>query len=260
MYLKLLKQILSLVILCCSTVWHSGHAQQLSSEQIKAAYLYNFIKHVQWPDEKDKSGFTIAIYQNPEFYAVISQALAQRLVKNKPIKILSLTDIKAASQADVVFTSKKGTQEIAQLALALRRTGTLLVTDNSIDKHNVMINLVFNPSSSAITFEVNKSNILYENLTISKELLLLGGSEIDVATLYRETELAMQKMRQREYQLNQELTAQQQQIDTTSNTLEELNLALHNKAEIAEKHQQALDILKSNIAAQKHSCQKLIKN
>jgi len=234
-------------------IWQSGHAQQLSSEQIKAAYLYNFIKHVQWPDEENKSAFTIAIYQTPSFYNVISQALAQRLVKNKPIKVLSLTDIKEASQADVVFTSKSETQEIAQLALALRKTGTLFVTDNSIDKHNVMINLLFNSSTSAISFEINKSNILYENLTLSKELLLLGGSEIDVATLYRETELAMQKMRQREYQLNQELTAQQQLINTTSQTLKELNLALQKKEELAEKHQKALDTLKTNITAQKHS-------
>jgi len=253
MYLKSLKQILSLVILYFSMIWQSGHAQQLSSEQIKAAYLYNFIKHVQWPDEENKSAFTIAIYQTPSFYNVISQALAQRLVKNKPIKVLSLTDIKEASQADVVFTSKSETQEIAQLALALRKTGTLFVTDNSIDKHNVMINLLFNSSTSAISFEINKSNILYENLTLSKELLLLGGSEIDVATLYRETELAMQKMRQREYQLNQELTAQQQLINTTSQTLKELNLALQKKEELAEKHQKALDTLKTNITAQKHS-------
>jgi len=255
MYLKRLKQIPCFVILCIWALYQSpnSHAQQLSSEQIKAAYLFNFIKHVQWPNEREKLKFTIAIYQDPKFYQVISKALEQRYVKGKPITVISITNIDKTTDADVVFTSKVQIQALAQLASELRRTNTLLVTDNSTDKHNVMINLVFNSDSSAISFEVNKSNIIYENLVMSKELLLLGGTEIDVATLYRETELAMQKMRERERKLNLELTTQQAKIVSTGTKLKKLNEVLNNREIVALDHQKSLDLLKNDIASQKQS-------
>ncbi|WP_284244302.1 YfiR/HmsC family protein [Thalassotalea insulae] len=228
-------------------------AQQLSSEQIKAAYLYNFLKHVKWPQEQSKQQFVLAIYQDDDFYRTINQALSRRLVKGKPISVKLVNNINQAKKADLVFVSVKPNIDISLIATDLRRTDTLLVTDNSVDKHNIMINLLFNSETSGISFEVNKSNIVFERLEMSAELLLLGGTEIDVAELYRETELAMQKMRQREIELNSALAKQNQQLALSSQRLKQLDLSLKKRQQEAEQRQQDLVALKNKITEQQQA-------
>ncbi|WP_448549508.1 YfiR/HmsC family protein [Thalassotalea fusca] len=226
-------------------------AQQLSEDQIKAAYLYNFIKHVVWPDEAQKDEFTIAIYRDLRLYRLMVPTFSNRQVKNKPIRFISVNSPEEARHADLVFVPSLSTIDLAELAAQLRQTETLLVTDNSVDKHNVMINLVFNQSTSAISFEVNKSNIIFENLTVSPELLLLGGTELDVAQLYRETELAMQRMRQREAGLNKEIAKQQVLLDETSKHLQQLDRNLQRSTKQAALRQTELLRLQEDIDSQK---------
>lgn len=255
MLLKLLKYLCSLTIftLLIGLSTLSSFAQQLDSAQIKSAYLFNFIKHVEWPEEANKKNYIVAVYQEREFFDVVANTLNNRVIKNKPISVIFVNEILQAKKADVVFVSVDAETDIATIASELRKTNTLLVTDNSLDKHNIMINLVFNPDTQAIAFEVNKSNIVFEQLTMSSELLLLGGTELDVAALYRETEVAMQKMRRREVNLQQELIKQNAKITETTSRLNNLNSALQKREAIAEQRQVELIALKKDIDRQKQS-------
>lgn len=247
---KLLKHFVALTIFLLSVSCLKVHAQQLTSEQIKTAYLYNFIKHVKWPDEEKKVEFTVAIFQDDALYQTFATALNDRVVKEKKIAVKLVENTGEASKADLVFISVSPAIDVSTIASDLRNTSTLLVTDNSIDKHNIMINLVFNPETLAISFEVNKSNIVFEQLEMSAELLLLGGTEIDVAQLYRATELAMQKMRIRETELNNVLEGQKEQLGVTGQRLNELNRQLKNRERTAEQSEIELVALKKNIEQQ----------
>ncbi len=229
------------------------YAQQLDSDQIKAAYLFNFLKHVQWPESNKKNSYVLAIYQDPISYQNIKDSLNNQRVKNRPISVLLVDKLEQAAKADLVFVSVQPSTDLANIAASLRRTETLLVTDNSLDKHNIMINLSFNPKTSAVAFEVNKSNIIYEHLNMSAELLLLGGTEIDVAELYRETEVAMQSMRQREVELNNTLENQSKQLNVIGKRLQSLNDELKSREQMAKQRQVELIALKKNIAIQEQS-------
>ncbi|MFB0999189.1 MAG: hypothetical protein QMC13_03035, partial [Colwellia sp.] len=61
----------SLLMLFCFIICTSvtTFAQELTSEQVKAAVIYNFIKHVRW-DNKDideKNQFIIGVYGDVRF-------------------------------------------------------------------------------------------------------------------------------------------------------------------------------------------------
>ncbi len=253
MQLKWLRYCCYLLMLLIGIVSSLTFAQQLSSEQIKAAYLFNFLKHVKWPQEQDKKHFVLAIYQDAAFYRTINQALSTRLVKGKPISVQLVNNTEQAKAADLVFVAVQPDMDISLIATDLRRTSTLLVTDNSADKHSIMINLLFNDETSAISFEVNKSNIVFEQLEMSAELLLLGGTEIDVAELYRETELAMQTMRQREVALNSALAKQRQELTQSSQRLSQLNQDLKQRQQVADQRQLELTKLKDSIEQQQQA-------
>jgi len=225
-------------------------AQQLDSSQIKSAYLFNFVKHISWPNDDNKSTYTLAIYDDEVFYQSLSQSLSNRVIKGKSLVVTLVYSPQAAKSADLFFIASHHNNEMSEIAAQLRSTATLLITDNSADLHNVMINLVYNDKSSAISFEVNKSNIVYEKLKMSAELLLLGGTELDVATLYRETEVALQAMRQSETDLNQKLVDQEQQLKNSSNRLTQLNKDLKSRTEQASARQNELAALKLSIDQQ----------
>jgi len=165
----------------CTT--STSHAQQLTRDQVKVAYIHNFIKHVNWPNEESKSGYIVGVYGDEAFALLLNKVMSQRIIKSKPVTISIIKNIQEARNTDLLLVATKRNNELAEIASALRSSETLLITDNSVDKHNVMINMVNVAKNESISFEINKPNIYFENLTISTELLLLGGTELDVATL-----------------------------------------------------------------------------
>ena len=244
------------VILCTFLLQISAHAQQLNKDQIKAAYINNFFKHINWPDEVEKSQFILGIYQDKKFYDLLKSSFRNKKVKNKIITVQFITSLKQARSTDLFYVPSKLNNQLAKIAREIRGTQTLLVTDNSSDKHNAMLNMVDSDSTKAISFEVNKSNIIYEGLTISAPLLLLGGTELDIASLYRETEQAMQETRARESALNAEIANQQSKLSQTNKRLAGLNQDL--KLSALEIKKQQLE-MKALILNEKNKANELAK-
>ena len=177
------------------------------------------MKHTSWPDEQVKQHFTVAVYKDNDFHKILQPLAASKQLRNRQIILISTTDIDDLKRADVVIVSELANNDIANIASILRRTNTLLITQNSSNKKDVMINFVHSSDEQSLSFEINKSNLIYEELTISDELLLLGGSELDVATLYRETELAMQEMKQQESKMQQSISSLQYNLSSASDKL-----------------------------------------
>jgi len=247
----------ALLMLFCFfiSIAFSSYAQQLTSEQIKIAYLNNFIKHVNWPNEENKPEYIIGIYGDEAFAQLLNRTMSKLIIKNKPVTISIIKNIHEGKTVDLLFVAANRNNELAEIALIIRDSETLLVTDNSIDKHNVMINMVNNKENAVITFEVNKPNLFLENLSISNELLLLGGTELDIATLYREKEQTIEDNLEREANLNRKLIDQEKQISSTEKKLKNLNRNLKIREKIADDRQAELQVLKLDIEQQ----QRLIK-
>ncbi|MCF2950299.1 YfiR/HmsC family protein [Paraglaciecola aquimarina] len=211
-----------ILIICTSLILNSSAicAQKINEDKVKAVFIFNFMKHTSWPNETSKNFFTIATYQDQTFHNTLVNLLTDKKVKNKPIKFISADSLDDTKRAEVVVIPESLNDNLEQIAFELRRSETLLITHNALNKKDVMINFVQNLDTNNLSFEINKSNLIYEKLVISNELLLLGGTELDVATLYRETELAMQKTKLRESKLQQNIASLQEQLSLAANNLE----------------------------------------
>jgi len=229
-------------------------AQKFDAKQIKSAYLVNFFKHITWPDDDDKHSYQLAIYKEQSYVNFLTQSLQNKKIKNKRIIVTYIEELDGLKRADSVYIPEQFNDEIHDIANALRGTNTLLISDGSLNKHDVMINLFQQEDSAVISFEVNKSNIIYEKLTMSADLLLLGGSELDIATLYRETEMAMQKTRTQSLELKMNLLRQQQQLSVSvtqladaEKSLANLNTQLSKNAKTAQQQKSELAQLKLDV-------------
>lgn len=209
--------------------------------------MVNFFKHITWPNERNKNNYHLAIYKESDYFNFLSTALKNKKIKNKTILVSYANNVDELKRADSVYIPQQFNDDLHKIASALRGTNTLIISDNSQNKHDVMINLMHQDNSTVISFEVNKSNIIYEKLSMSADLLLLGGSELDIATLYRETEMAMQKTREISIELQNNLTKQQQQLTISKQALNRLNSELSQKANAAELQKSELIQLKLNV-------------
>ena len=227
-------------------------AAEFNDQQVKAALIYNFIKHVTWPNESKKISFTVGVYKDSEFSLLLANAVKNRQVKGKQLIVSDINSAEQAKSFDVVFFPLKYNAEFSSFTNTIRSSKTLVISEQSGEPQNVMINLLVQQETGLFSFEVNKSNIIYEGLQSSKELLLLGGTELDVAILYRETEAAMFATKKREEALNVKLRAQQSQLN---DAIKQFNDLKSNHQIELNKQQTELSQVKSILKQQQQSLQ-----
>jgi len=207
LFLKLIS-LSALLFFCCA---HSVWAQGLNKQKITASYLYNFAKNIEWPNQSAMTSFDIAVYgtSSPALMAELAVLRDRVKLRNLPITVVQVNRVDALAKYHLVYVEQASVKTVADIYDALEGKPVLLVTDSYSNQQLVMINLI-TTENDRLKFEVNKSNIINHGLTPLPELILNGGTEIDVAKLYREGQaslVALQKqLRGREKMLS-ELTA-----------------------------------------------------
>ncbi|NQZ07911.1 MAG: DUF4154 domain-containing protein [Algicola sp.] len=217
-----LKEGLNTLLLVCALLCTAttSTAQEQPDYLVRSAMIFRILQYVSWPDEDKFSEYRVAFVgdENPLYEELLSAAKIIR-VKGKPL-IVFKTDVGSIdpNNSQVVYLGASHVKSMAQVANKTRKTNTLIISNQATNPHDLMINFL-SITNNALSFEMNRSNIVFEKLVIDPNLLLLGGTEIDVAELFRKTELALQQIKldlfEREIQLkntSRTLAKEQQQI------------------------------------------------
>ncbi|MGV8837859.1 YfiR/HmsC family protein, partial [Cellvibrio sp.] len=228
----LLIPLILIAIICCTTpAW----AQGLNKEKITASYLYNFAKNIEWPNQATMTSFDIAVYgtSSPALMNELAVLRDRVKLRDLPITVNQVNRVDSLANYHLVYVEQVNAKIIADIYDELEGKPVLLVTDSYNNKQLVMINLI-TTENDRLKFEVNKSNIINHGLTPLPELILNGGTEIDVAKLYREGQaslVALQKqLRGREKILNELTEAIKTQEAMTARLqgqMAELNQNIH---------------------------------
>lgn len=194
-----------LLFMCCA---NPAWAQGLNKEKITASYLYNFAKNIEWPNQTAMTSFDIAVYgaSSPALMNELAVLRDRVKLRDLPITVNQVNRVDSLANYHLVYVEQVSAKILADIYDELEGKPVLLVTESYNNKQLVMINLI-TTENDRLKFEVNKSNIINHGLTPLPELILNGGTEIDVAKLYREGQaslVALQKqLRGREKILNE---------------------------------------------------------
>ncbi len=186
-----------LVLVICLLSSNSIIAEQATPEQIKSALTYNFFRYIQWPSDDKIKVFKIALLSKDEkLIKEMKRAAPLINVRGRSFQVSRIRSIKEIDTKDtqLLYVGADFMQNTSLIANRIRRTGTLLVTEESDGKHDLMINLRLQPDGN-MQFEVNRTNVIFEHLILDRDILLLGGSELDVAELFRETDQRLQTIK-----------------------------------------------------------------
>jgi hypothetical protein len=167
---------LLMMLLLVLPAWQgSVHAQTVSEYQIKAAFLYNFAKFIDWPPDAPQgvsNDFKIGILGNDPFGSEIN-VIEDKLIRGKPLKILRAATLKELCGCEVIFISASVKPQLGQILRSLQTKPVLTVGDTSgFAQQGVMINLI--TVGNKIRFQINLEATDRAGLKVSSHLLRLA--------------------------------------------------------------------------------------
>jgi signal transduction histidine kinase len=216
-----------LACICWLSVVNFSHAQGMNKQKLTASYMYNFAKNIEWPDQATMTSFDIGVYGavSPALMVELGVMRDKVQLRGLPLKVKQLSSMEGLAQYQMIYLEAATAELLAEIYRVLDGKPVLLVTSDANNKQLVMINLI--TTEDHIKFEVNKSNIINNGLTPLPELILNGGTEIDVAKLYREGQAS--------------LIGLQKQLASREKTLNDLTVAI-------KKQERQMEELTQNIA------------
>lgn len=158
-----------------------SHADSPPREyQLKAAFLYTFIKFVEWPDT-GTSGTS-----RPLCLAVLGQdpfgsdldALKGKSVKGRTIMIKRFRKVEEARDCDILFISGSEKKQLPRILKQLQGAPLLTVGDHEgFCEAGGMINLI--TTQNKISFAINVAATHRAQLHISSQLMKLAKTVIE---------------------------------------------------------------------------------
>jgi hypothetical protein len=160
--------------LTCPTSLRAGNTMQREYE-IKAAYIYNFINYIDWPEDAfPATGGTITIGivgENP--FGTALDPLNGKQVKGRTLALKQITDTKDLAQCQIVFISSSEKARLPELLEKLKDSRVLTVSEiDGFAEHGGIINFI--SERNKVRFEINPDAARRLGLNISSELLKLA--------------------------------------------------------------------------------------
>ncbi len=147
-------------------------AENLSSREyeIKAAYLFNFIKYVDWPTYGDT--ITIGVLGGNPFGTALTP-LNGKTVKGRRLLVKQLASVRDGQNCQIIFVSSSEKSRLPEIFESLKSARVLTVGETQgFASGGGIINFV--EENNKVRFEINADSAHRTGLTISSELLKLA--------------------------------------------------------------------------------------
>lgn len=144
-----------------------------SEYEVKAAFLYNFARFVEWPAPADPGArFVIEVVGDDPFGPALERTMAGKTVGGRPIEVRR-RHAATARRADIVFVSASERDRLARVLDRAGGPGVLTVGDtDGFAARGVIIN--FRVEEQRVRFEINPRRAEEAGLKLSSQLLKLA--------------------------------------------------------------------------------------
>lgn len=153
----------------------SAWASEFDEYAVKAAYLYNFAKFVEWPPETFADAdapLRICIAGDNPFGDALA-SLTDKRVGSHPVEVRALPATANLNPCHIVFISRSEQGRFKALLTKLHRLPIVTVSDiNGFAQAGGMIGLV--EADQRIRFDINLAATRQANLKLSSQLLKLA--------------------------------------------------------------------------------------
>jgi hypothetical protein len=167
---------LQVLFLCVGVSTPVSGGEEPSEYQIKAAFLLNFFRFVEWPAESFKTAsdpLVVGIFGKDPFDGILEQTVGNKTVNGRAVVIRHVSDAAGARSCHVVFLAASETRRLSELTSTVTSRGMLIVGESGgFTERGGMINFIV--LDNHVRFQINPSAATRAGLAISSKLLQLA--------------------------------------------------------------------------------------
>jgi YfiR/HmsC-like len=179
--LAMLLRILVMLVFCGFPETAQLFAQTLSDDQVKAAYLYNFAKFVEWPANKFAAATSPVRFCILEDYSLepeLARIVKGKSVGGRAIEIVQVQGGEQSRNCHILFINAVNSKRSHSLLDAVRGSAVLTVGESeSFIEHGGMIAFVL--IDDRVHFQVNHKAATDAGVYVSSRLLVLAKRVIE---------------------------------------------------------------------------------
>jgi len=156
-----------------------------SEYQVKAAYLFNFAKFIEWPPKTFsamESPLVIGVFGDNPFAGHLEKTLQNKVINNRPVTVRYTRNLADLKGCHILFISASENKRCREVLDAIDGSGVFTVTENSdrFLQTGGMLNLF--TDQEKVRFEINDAAARRAGLKISSRLLLLASKKSPTPT------------------------------------------------------------------------------
>jgi hypothetical protein len=144
--------------------------------QVKAAFLYNFAKFVEWPSDAfpdEKTPITLCIFAEDPFGGVLDEIVRGRAINNRPLAIRRTNALAGLKGCHLVFVGVREDKRLPEMLEGLKGSSALVVGESEgfAERGGA---IQFYLDNNRVRFIANVDAVQRARLSVSSKLLALA--------------------------------------------------------------------------------------
>lgn len=163
----------SVLLACAASAGAPDDA--MPEHQVKAAFVYNFAKFVEWPPADPKEPFAFCLLGKDPFRGTLDEMVKGKLLNGRPAHMVHVGSASQARTCPILFIGQMPSPAVVEVLRALGDSPVLTVSENPgfLDAGGAIQLLV---DDKRVRFEVNSEPARRARLQISSRLMKLARS------------------------------------------------------------------------------------
>jgi hypothetical protein len=143
-------------------------ADNISGAQ--AMYIYNFLRHINWPENSVGDKFVIGVYGNSQTFDELVTFTRDRKIGTKLIEVVKINSVEEAAHCQLLFVPNSKSSKISEIKNQIGNKSCLIVSEKSgtLDSGSAIEFLIVN---DRLKFKINLANAKQQKLEVSKDLI-----------------------------------------------------------------------------------------
>jgi hypothetical protein len=154
----------------------AARAQTADEYRVKAAFLYNFAKFVEWPAQAFKSAadpIAICVVGKNPFGGALEQAVSGQAAQGKLFTVRQVSDASQMRACHILFVSSSERKRLAPIFQEIKNGSVLTVGESdNFTAEGGMVN--FRIEEGSVHLQINPDAAAQQRLHISSKLLSLA--------------------------------------------------------------------------------------
>ena len=146
-------------------------ANSMAEYRVKAAYIYNFAKYVDWPGVESKD-FRVCSAGRDDLGGALF-ALDRRLAQGREIQVRQNVALDQLKDCQIIFVGDRDNKLLASVVRQLGGAPVLIVSDNQ-QAVDAGAHIALASAEDRVEFDVNLANLQRANLKASSQMLKLA--------------------------------------------------------------------------------------